>query len=203
MLALFLNYAASYGVTFFMSRYLQEIGALTPTQAGLIMMVQSVVQVFFTLWSGKVATRLDMRILPTLGMIVTCCALGMMLFVTETLNIPLLVASLATLGMGMGLFSAPNTIAVMSYVKREQYNSASGLIATVRQFGMMVSMGIATCMISVFLGADTVLEPSNYDTFMLILRYAWSTCLIFCAIGAVFSWFRGPSYNEDMDNPKS
>ena len=197
MLALLLNYSASYCVAFFMSRYLQEIGALTPTQAGLIMMVQSVVQVFFTLWAGRVATRMDMRILPTLGMMVTCCALGMMLFVTKTLNIPLLVASLATLGMGMGLFSAPNTIAVMSYVRKEQYNSASGLIATVRQFGMMVSMGIATCMISVFLGADTVLEPSNYDTFMLILRYAFATCLVFCAVGAVFSWFRGSSFTGD------
>ena len=203
MLALLLNYSASYCVAFFMSRYLQEIGALTPTQAGLIMMVQSVVQVFFTLWAGKVATKMDMRILPTLGMIVTCCALGMMLFVTETLNIPLLVASLATLGMGMGLFSAPNTIAVMSYVRKEQYNEASGLIATVRQFGMMVSMGIATCMISVFLGRETALDPSNYDTFMMILKYAWSTCLVFCAIGAVFSWFRGSSYNEPMDNTKS
>jgi MFS family permease len=181
-----------------MSRYLQEIGALSPTEAGLIMMVQSVVQVFFTLWAGKVATRLDMRILPTLGMLITCCALAMMLFVTETLNIPLLMVSLATLGIGLGLFSAPNTIAVMSYVRREQYNSASGLIATVRQFGMMVSMGIATLLISLFLGADTALEPSNHGTFMMILRYAWSICIVLCAVGAVFSWFRGPSYNEDQ-----
>ena len=199
MLALLLNYSASYCVAFFMSRYLQEIGALTPTQAGLIMMTQSVVQVFFTLWAGKVATRLDMRILPTLGMMVTCCSLIMLLFVTETLNIPLLLAALAVLGMGLGLFSAPNTIAVMSYVKKEQYNSASGLIATVRQFGMMLSMGIATCLISVFLGADTALDPSNYGTFMLILRYAWSICIIFCAVGAVFSWFRGPSYSGDNE----
>ena len=203
MLALLLNYSASYCVAFFMSRYLQEVGALTPTQAGMIMMTQSVVQVVFTLWAGKVATKMDMRILPTLGMMVTCCALGMMLMVTETLNIPLLLASLATLGVGMGLFSAPNTIAVMSYVRKEQYNGASGLIATVRQFGMMVSMGIATCLISVFLGNDTALEPSNYGTFMMILKYAWTTCLIFCAIGAVFSWFRGPSYTEGTDNTKS
>ena len=198
MLALLMNYSASYCVAFFMSRYLQEIGALSPTEAGLIMMVQSVVQVFFTLWAGKVATRLDMRILPTLGMLVTCCALVMMLFVTETLNIPLLMVSLATLGIGLGLFSAPNTIAVMSYVKREQYNSASGLIATVRQFGMMISMGIATLLISLFLGADTTLEPSNHGTFMMILRYAWTICIMLCAVGAVFSWFRGPSYNEDQ-----
>ncbi len=197
MLALFLNYAASFGITFFLSRYLQEIGALTPTEAGLILMVQSVVQVVFTLWAGKICTFMDMRILPTIGMLVTCCALIMLMFVTETLNITLMVSALAVLGIGLGLFSAPNTTAVMSYVKKEQYNSASGLISTARQIGMMVSMGIATCLISVFLGTETALDPSNYDTFMEVLRYAWIIWLVFCAVGAVFSWFRGSSYSEE------
>ena len=132
-------------------------------------------------------------------MMVTCCSLAMLMFVTETLNIPLLIAALVTLGIGLGLFSAPNTTAVMSYVKKEQYNSASGLIATARQFGMMISMGIATCLISVFLGSDTALEPSNYPVFMDILRYAWAIWFSFCAVGAVFSWFRGSSYSGDTD----
>ena len=196
MLALFLNYAASYGVTFFMSRYLQEIGALTPTQAGLIMMVQSVVQVLFTLWAGKIVTSMDMRILPTIGMLVTCVGLIMLMFMTETLNIPLIIAALMVLGAGLGLFSSPNVTAIMSYVKKEQYNSTSGLIATVRQFGMMMSMGIATCLIAVFLGTETKLNPSNYSIFMDILMYAWCIWLAFCIIGAIFSWFRGPSYSE-------
>ena len=196
MLALFLNYAASYGVTFFMSRYLQEIGALSPTEAGLIMMSQSVVQVIFTLWAGKIVTSMDMRILPTIGMLVTSAALIMMMFITETLNVPLIIVSLMVLGAGLGLFSSPNVTAIMSYVKKEEYNNTSGLIATVRQFGMTMSMGIATCLISVFLGTETVLEPSNYGTFMDILMYAWCIWLAFCLIGALFSWFRGPSYSE-------
>ena len=196
MLALFLNYAASYGVTFFMSRYLQEIGALSPTEAGVILMAQSVVQVIFTLWAGKIVTSMDMRILPTIGMLVTCVGLIMLMFMTETLNIPLIVAALMVLGAGLGMFSSPNVTAIMSYVKKEQYNSTSGLIATVRQFGMMMSMGIATCLIAVFLGTETKLDPSNFGIFMDILMYAWWIWLVFCIVGAIFSWFRGPSYTE-------
>ncbi len=203
MIALLLNYSASYGVAFFMSRYLQGVGALSPTEAGMVMMSQSVVQVFFTIWAGKVATKLDMRILPTLGMTITCCALGMMLLQTKDVNIPLTIASLMTLGVGMGLFSAPNTIAIMSYVKKEQYNGASGLIATVRQFGMMISMGVATLLISVIMGAETKLDPSNFDDFMTVLKCAWSTWIILCAVGAVFSWFRGSSYTEPYDEHQS
>ena len=160
------------------------------------MMSQSVVQVIFTLWAGKIVTSMDMRILPTIGMLVTSAALIMMMFITETLNVPLIIVSLMVLGAGLGLFSSPNVTAIMSYVKKEEYNNTSGLIATVRQFGMTMSMGIATCLISVFLGTETVLEPSNYGTFMDILMYAWCIWLAFCFIGALFSWFRGPSYSE-------
>lgn len=196
MIALVLNYSASYGISFFMSRYLQEVGGLTPTNAGIILMVQSVVQVVFTLLAGKIASKMDMRILPTSGMGVICCSLVMLMFVTETLDVPLLLAALVVLGVGMGLFSAPNTTAIMSYVDSKQYNAASGLIATGRQFGMMFSMGIATCLISIFLGAETVLVPENYHIFMDVLRYAWTIWFIFCAIGVVFSWFRGSSYTS-------
>lgn len=159
-------------------------------------MTQSVVQVVFTLWGGKTVTSMDMRILPTIGMLVTCVGLVMLMFMTETLNIPLILAALMIMGAGLGLFSSPNMTAIMSYVKKEQYNSASGLIATVRQFGMMMSMGIATCLIAVFLGTETELDPSNFGIFMDILMYAWWIWLVFCIIGAVFSWFRGPSYAE-------
>ena len=97
------------------------------------------------------------------------------------------------MGLGFGLFSAPNTNAVMSYVRAAQYNQASGMIAVFRQTGMMLSMGLATCLISIFMGTDTAIEPSNYEVFIDILRYAWVICISFSVVGIFFSWFRGAS----------
>ncbi len=194
MVALFLNYAASFSVAFFLSRYLQGIGLLTATEAGIVMMIQPTVQVVFTLISGRLSDRMDKRILPTLGMIILCIGLAILLFTTDIdINYPAIYISQAVMGLGFGLFSAPNTNAVMSYVRAAQYNQASGMIAVFRQTGMMLSMGLATCLISIFMGTDTAIEPSNYEVFIDILRYAWVICISFSVVGIFFSWFRGTS----------
>lgn len=198
IVALFLNYTSSYCVTFFMSRYLQGIGLLTPTEAGVIMMSQPVVQVIFTLIAGKLSDRMDKRILPTLGMAILCVGLVILLLFTEReINYPMIVLSMCIMGLGFGVFSAPNTNAIMSYVSRKDYNHASGLISMFRQMGMMTSIAIATLLISIYLGTDAALNPSNYDTFIHIMRLAWVICICASVIGCIFSWFRGSSPVDD------
>ncbi len=193
LLALFLNYASSYCTTFFLSLYLQNMGAMTATQAGLVLMAQPVMQVIFTLLAGKLSDRIDKRILPTLGMLITAVSLFMLLTVGITLNLPLMIAALIVGGIGYGVFSAPNTSATMSYVQPYEYNQASAMIATMRQIGMMLSMGVATCLISIHLGSTAALEPSNYPQFMEVMKTAWIMCISFSLVGAVISWFRGKS----------
>lgn len=191
LVALFLNYAASYCINFFLALYLQSIGAMTATQAGLVLMVQPVFQVVLTLGVGRYIDSLDYRILPTVGMGVLCAGLGMMMLLGEDINVPYTVLCLAVNGIGFGLFSSPNTTATMSYVDPKQYNEASGLIATLRQTGMMMSMGLATCLISLFMGSTASLTPENYLLFMDVMKWAWVVCLAFGGIGMFFSWFRG------------
>lgn len=193
MLALFLNYTSSFCISFVLSRYLQEIGALTPSQAGLYLMAQPAVQVVFTLVAGKMSDTMDKRILPTLGMAIICVGLVMLLFLGIDLNVPLLIMSQIVIGMGFGIFSAPNTNAIMSYVSRQDFNAASGLISVARQMGMMLSIGLATCLIAIMLGTDTMLVPSNYSTFIDMMKVAWGICLCMCVIGTIVSWFRGSS----------
>ena len=200
MVALFLNYTSSYCVSFFLSRYLQGIGLLTPTEAGMIMMCQPVLQVIFTLICGKLSDRMDKRILPTLGMIILACGLMLLFTFTEKdINYPMIILSQCIMGIGFGVFSAPNTNAIMSYVKKENYNHASGMISTFRQFGMMASMGLATCLISIYLGTDAILEPSNYDDFIHVMRLSWGICIGFSVIGSIISWFRGSDADAEED----
>lgn len=195
LLALFFNYAASYSISFFLSLYFQSIGAMTATQAGMVLMVQPVIQVLFTLMVGKIVDRLDYRILPTLGMAILSIGIAMMLALGEDVNLPYAVLCLAINGIGFGLFSSPNTTATMSYVEHHEYSAASALISTMRQIGMMFSMGIATCMIAIFMGSTATLAPENYSAFIKIMDYTWYICLGFSVVGMLFSVFRGRPKN--------
>ena len=189
--ALFLNYASSWSVSFFLSLYFQSIGAMTPSEAGLVLMIQPLFQVILTLSVGRFIDSIDYRILPTVGMGVLCMALCMMMFIGTDPDIPYACVCLALAGIGFGLFSSPNTTATMSYVRPSEYNEASGMISTMRQTGMMVSMATATCLIAIYMGSTTQLTEDMYDTFVMIMRYTWAICIAYNVIGMIFSWFRG------------
>ncbi len=196
LIALFLNYAASFSISFFLSLYFQNIGAMTATQAGMVLMVQPVFQVIVTLSIGRFIDSLDYRILPTLGMGILCAALVLMLFLGDELNLPYAILCLFLAGVGFGVFSSPNTTATMSYVRPSEYNEASGLISTLRQTGMMISMGLATLLIAIYMGSTSQLTPENYPAFVDAMHVAWMICIGFSIVGMIFSWFRGKPVSE-------
>lgn len=193
----FMNYASSYSVSFFMALYLQSIGVLTASEAGLVLLVQPIVQIALTAKFGSLSDKIgDNRILPTLGMSITCVAVLMIIFLTVNVNYLYVAAILILLGLGYALFSAPNSSAIMSSVPPENRGDASGMISVVRQVGMMISMGIAMSCISFIMGSADNLNPDTYGQFIDVIRAAFTICLGMCIIGTLSSWFRGDSKTE-------
>lgn len=190
--AAFLNYAASYSVSYFMALYLQSIGALTASEAGMIMLTQAAVQVMTTPLFGRLSDRIaDKRILPTVGMGITGIGVSMFLMYGVEADLPLVFVTLLAIGFGMGMFSAPNTSVIMGSVRREETSEASGVVAVMRQTGMMVSMGVAMLFISVVMGGADNIVPENYGVFVDVLHYSFGICLAMCLVGMLASLLRG------------
>lgn len=188
----FMNYAASYSISFFLALYLQSIGGLTGTEAGLLMLVQPTIQAVFTPYFGRMSDRLpDKRILPTLGMLVSAVGIAMILFYGTVADFPLIVATMLVVGFGFSMFSAPNTSIIMGSVDRTETGEASAMVAVMRQTGMMMSMGIAMLFISVIMGSTDNLAPETYDSFIEVMRYSFGLCVAMCLVGAVLSMLRG------------
>jgi hypothetical protein len=66
------------------------------------------------------------------------------------------------LGAGYGLFSSPNTNAIMSSVDKRFYGVASGMNGTMRLLGQMLSMGIAMMIFAIFIGPVEI-KPAYYQ----------------------------------------
>jgi MFS family permease len=191
-LAAFMNYASSYSVSFFLALYLQTIGALTASQAGMVMLIQPIFQVMFTAKAGSYSDKIaDKRILPTLGMTITCVSVAMIMFLGTSVNYIYMAVILVLLGVGYALFSAPNSSTIMSSVPPRNRGEASGMISVVRQIGMLISMGVAMLCISVIMGSTDNLNPSTYGDFVSVIRAAFAVCLSMCIFGTLVSWFRG------------
>lgn len=191
-LASFLINSANFSVVFFMALYLQTIGALSPSQAGMIMFIQPLIQTSLTAYFGKLYDRMeDKRILPTAGVMISGVGVTLMIFLSLEVNLILVFTSLIFFGLGNSVFNAPNTTATMSSVQPCDRGSASAMVAVVRQFGMLVSMGIAMGTISVVMGSFDVINPSTYGNFVTVIHISFIISVFMCVLAMLASWFRG------------
>lgn len=188
--AALLNYSATFGVTFLLSLYLQYIKSMSPETAGSVLMAQPVVMALLSPIAGRLSDRVEPRILATTGMAIS--VLGVFLFsrLEPSTPIGLIVANLILLGTGFALFSSPNMSAMMGAVEKRHYGLASGLVATMRLLGQMLSMAVATVVLALLVGREAIV-PANYDRFLLSVQTVFMISATLCLAGVYFSYSRG------------
>jgi EmrB/QacA subfamily drug resistance transporter len=185
-LAALLNYAATFGITFFFSLYLQCVKGMNARDAGLILIVQPLLQTFLSPLCGRLADRYPAARVATIGMALCALGLGLAASVAATTPLPNIMAILALLGIGFALFSSPNTSVIMGSVEPRYLGIASSLGASMRTLGMMTSMMIITVIFSIFM-ADAAVTAATLPQFLFSMRLAlWIFCGL-CGIGIAFS----------------
>jgi MFS family permease len=189
-LAALINYCATYAIGFLLSLYLQDISALGPQRAGLILLTQPVIMALLSPYAGRLSDRIEPRVVASLGMAFTCVGLGIFCFLGQTTSVGLVLTGLVIVGVGFALFSSPNTNAIMSSVDKRFFGTASGLVGTMRLTGQLLSMGIATLMFSHFLG-DRSIEPASYPLFLQAVRTSLIVFTALCFLGVFASLARG------------
>ena len=189
-LAALINYSATFAITFFLSLYLQYTRGLTPSGAGLILITQPVCMALFASVAGRMSDSYDSGVLASVGMAIIVIGLSLLAFLTAHTTTAYLVVSLIVLGSGFGLFSSPNTNSVMGSVEKKYLGIASATVSTMRLTGQMMSMGIATLIIHVFIGTSKINEQSM-DAFLRGTRVTFLVFAILCLFGVFASLARG------------
>ncbi len=194
-LAALINYSATFGVTLLMSFYLQYVREFDPETTGLILVSQPIVMAAFSPLAGKFSDVVEPQIIASVGMGITTLGLVLLSVMTETTDIVYVVASLAVLGFGFALFSSPNTNAIMSSVEKRYLGVASATVGTMRLVGQVLSVGIATLAIAIYLGTAELSHELS-DEFMRSYQLAFSVFAVMCFIGIFASLARGKVRQE-------
>jgi len=189
-LAAFINYSATFAVSFLLSLYLQYIKGLTPQIAGLVLVAAPVVQAIFSPFAGRLSDKIEPRVVASLGMGLTVIGLIFFIFLGNTTSLWFIIAGLIILGFGFALFSSPNTNAIMSSVEKRFYGVASATLATMRQIGMMFSMGMVMLIFAIYLGRVQI-TPEYYAPFLSSLNTAFIIFTALCFGGIFASLARG------------
>ncbi|MCG3202616.1 MAG: Riboflavin transporter RibZ [Gammaproteobacteria bacterium] len=189
-LAAFLMYTAVFANVVLVGLYLQYLHALPPGKAGLVMMAQPLTMALFAPIAGRLSDRIEPRWLASAGMLVTSVGLLGLGALQPDSSIPHVTGALVATGIGFGLFSAPNTHAIMSAVDKRQYGTANSKVATMRLLGQMCSMGIITVVFALMLGPVPI-APEIYDRLHTALRTCYFAAAVLCVPAIFLSLARG------------
>ena len=138
-----LFFISTAAIDFTMPFFLVQGLSLSTTEAGLLIIIMPAVSMVISPLSGRLSDKWGTRLLCIVGL--SLITLGMLLLRSFTINtsIPQIIGLFAIIGLGMGLFGAPNTSAIMGAISRNKLGSAAAMINIFRQLGMSIGLAIA------------------------------------------------------------
>jgi EmrB/QacA subfamily drug resistance transporter len=194
-LAALINYAATFAVSFLLSLYLQRLKGLSPQEAGLVLVSQPIIQAIFSPIAGRLSDKTEPRTVASSGMGMTFIGLVLLFFLNADSSLTYIIACLIVLGFGFAFFSSPNTNAIMSSVERRYFGVGGAMVSTMRQVGMMFSMGIVMMFLALFLG-DAEITANNQGAFVTSLKISFALFAVMC-FGGIFASLARGKLNRD------
>lgn len=189
-LAALLHYSATAAVAFLVSLYLQYLKGFSPAQAGMVLMSQPALMALLSPLCGRLAERVQPRLLASAGMALTGTGLAALAFVGPGTPLSRVVGVLLLIGAGFALFSSPNTQAVMGAVPSARHGIASATLGTMRLLGQMLSMAMVTLVLAIRHGPQEI-APDTFPSLLSAIRFAFSLFALLCLAGIHFSLARG------------
>lgn len=195
-----LSFLSLFAVMFLMPFYLEELLALQPDHAGLLLTAVPLTISLVAPVSGWLSDRYGSRVLSSVGLTVATAGLFFLGRLTQSTSLSGIIWPLIVTGFGQALFQSPNNNAIMSSVPENRIGIASGLLATVRVLGQGFSVALAGAIFTSLGGAKAgVLLTRNgahdsvalQNTFVHAFQIAILTSMVIAAIGIFTSVARG------------
>jgi EmrB/QacA subfamily drug resistance transporter len=165
-----LLYTITFVLAWALPFHLQRTLGFDASRAGAFMTAQPAAMALAAPLSGMLADRWGPRVPSTLGMVVIATGL---LGVSIANHDGRLVAALALIGVGAGLYVTPNSALVMGAAPRGQQAIAGAVMASARNVGMTLGVALAA----------TLLHAAGFGT-------AIAVAAVLAAIGAVLGIVR-------------
>jgi EmrB/QacA subfamily drug resistance transporter len=191
-LSALLSFMALYALIFLTPFYLVYVLHYSILKVGLVMAASPIVTLIVAPLSGAASDRIGTRVFAVCGMCIA--ALGLFFFsgLQESATAFDVAWRLAVTGLGVGIFQSPNNSTIMGAVPPRQLGIASGILAAMRNMGMVLGIAVAGVIlyglapISVSAHPEAF-SPSDIHEFMYGLHWAYISGAVLAAIAALTS----------------
>lgn len=142
-LSCLLNFIAQYTMIFLTPFFLTRAG-YSANRIGLIMTAFPITMLLVAPISGTLSDKIGPLFLSTGGALICSVALYLMSTLSLSSTSFDVVWRLVLFGLGNGLFQTPNNSSVMGSTPRERQGIASGVLATMRNVGMVLGVALGS-----------------------------------------------------------
>lgn len=192
----FLAFVALMSNSILMPFYLQNVRLFSPQSVGLFMMTVPAAMFLVAPLAGYLSDLIGTRIPSTFGLAI----LGSGLYLLSTMDTQTanhqIVLFMAMLGVGMGIFSSPNSNAILSSVPQKFVGTASGLTAMMRTSGITFGLALSVTLYT-FFRQNAVGEGITDEQLLYLagIQPAFAMASIIAGINLILSATRGKRPN--------
>ena len=191
------SYLAVAALTTILNYHFQYVRGWNAQMSGLILIVTPIIMAIMAPNSGKLSDRIHPQKLAAIGMTIATVALLILIFLDANTPIWLIVLAMVLQGIGMGLFTSPNTNAIMSSVPPKETPNASAAQSAMRTIGQTMSLGLLTLVFAWIMGS---LKLSSQYAGMVVQssQIVCIICTVICII-AIFASLVGIRSKDEFN----
>lgn len=197
LLCAILSFMVLFAILVITPFFLDRVQNMSKIRIGMVMMAVPMATLVLAPLAGWLYDFFTARLLSTLGLLMTTGGALLLSGTTSHVSSPKIMAELALIGGGLALFLSPNSASVLRWTKRQDAGKAAALLATGRNLGMMLGIGLSSIAFSQTFGRLTHgldmkdFTPGHTEAFMRALQAVYLTAAGAGFLGAVISAMRG------------
>ncbi len=137
------NYMAQFILAFIAPFYLEKVRMLSTAMTGLVYIPMPLAIILVAISIGRLSDSYDNRIMASSGMCIMAFGLLLLCFLKSDTPYWYIIIAMILTGAGSGMFQIPNNSTVMGNAPELQRGETSGILATMRNIGMVMGVAIS------------------------------------------------------------
>lgn len=206
----FLSSVARGSVTYLLVFYFQGVKGYSPILSGLLLSPFALSILIISPFTGHLSDKYGSKTLSSVGLFISAVGLLLLMRLSVDTSITELCIYLIIIGIGAGIFIAPNTNCIMGAVPIDKRGVAGGLRTMMINSGTVISIALSLAVLSSTISANTMqalLEGAHVNSDTLgtnQLLFGLRICFLISCLISLFAAFissrRGDTPNLLIEN---
>ena len=181
--------------TFLFPFYLQDTHKISPSDAGLLMMISPIIIALLSAFCGTLADKIGAEILTLIGLLIMSVSFFLMSFLNLHSGMVACAAFLAIMAVGQSFFQPANNSLIMSACPKDKLGIGGSVNSLVRNLGQYLGIVLSTTFLYCFMSGKIGHTVTDYvkgrdDVFVFGMKNDYLILMVLCLLGALLTAFR-------------